>query len=341
MKVLIRFVLAIGVAAVAGCQGALAPSSAGVSVLNRAGGTPGSGKIVVAASRSNAVLTFPADSNGNIRPESVLSGAKTDLTLPGGVFVASDGELYVTTNYLCPSCKNPAVNVYAAGASGDEAPVRRIVGAKTQLMDPSDVALDSQGNIYVANYDSVTVYAPSANGDVAPLRTIAGSNTEFAVPQSLAINSAGVLAVANDADGALTLYAAGAEGNASPIAAIQGEKTDLDSPWGVAFDKNGHIYAVSFNEGKKNLGSDVVEFPATANGNQAPMREIKGTATLIHSPVSVAVDAKGRIYVSNLVTEPRLTVYAPHAQGDVAPIIDISGSETRLARFWDKLTFSP
>lgn len=346
MSTSIRFTVTIGtIALLVGCQsahGMLAPNSAGTSVLNQAAMAGNSSKIVVAVHRRDAVLTFPANGNGNIHPMSVLSGPQTELDLPGGVFVDSNGYLYVTTEYQCTTCSTPAVNIYAPGASGNQAPVRQIVGDKTGLAEPSGLALDSQGNIYVANDGWITVYAPSANGNAVPVRTIVGANTELDFPQGLAINSNGVVAVANAGSNALTLYAAGADGNAAPIAIIQGEATRLDGPWSVAFDEKGNIYATSFLNGRRDKGWNVVEFSANANGNQRPTRTIQGPTTLIRNPGGLAVDAKGRIYVSNdSKNAASVTVYAPHARGNIAPITDISGSETHLLPFGGKLALSP
>lgn len=335
MKQFGRFALTIGVAALLlGCQSvqsSITPNNAGMSTLNRTQAPLEPGKIVVALSNQSTVVTFPANGNGNIRPTSVLSGPKTDLLYPGGLYAGADGTLYVIV-YSCPNtnCRHDAVNIYAPRAKRDVAPARQIVGDKTGLYYASAITLDSQGNIYVANGSSITVYAPSASGNDPPLRTISGNKTGLEIPQGLAVSSSGVLFVANEHSNAITAYAAGASGNAAPIATIQGNATSLHGPWGVALDKHGHIYAVSGLGGRTHAGWNVVEFAANANGNQSPMREIKGPATLLHFPVSIAVDAKGKIYVSNARRDGRVVVFAAGARGDAAPIAEINGLRTHM-----------
>ena len=346
MKTLACFALTIGAATLLvecqSVQSSLTPSSSGTSALHRAQAPAESGKIVVALSNQSAVVAFPANGNGNIPPMSVLKGSKTELLYPGGLYVGADGELYVTV-YSCSSsnCTHDAVNIYAPGAKGDEAPARQIVGDKTGLNYASAITLDSQGNIYVANGSSITVYAPSANGNDPPLRTITGSKTGLAIPEGLAVSSSGILFVANEHSNAITAYAAGASGNAAPIATIQGNATRLHGPWGVALDKRDHIYAVSGLGGRTHIGWNVVEFAANANGNQGPMREIKGPATLLHYPVSIAVDAKDKIYVSNARHDGRVLVFAADAHDDAAPIADISGSKTHMLGGGGALALSP
>lgn len=346
MKKFNRYALTIGaVAILAGCQsaqGSLTPSNVEISALNHTGAPLKTGKIVVALSNQSTVVTFPANGNGDIRPTSVLSGTKTDLLYPSGLYAGADGELDVIV-YSCANsnCRHDAVNVYAPGAKGDAAPARQIVGDKTGLFDASAITFDSLGNMYVANASSITVYAPSANGNVAPLRTIRGSKTGLAIPEGLAVSSSGVLFVANEHSDAITAYAAGAKGNAAPIATIEGEATGLHGPSGVALDKRGHIYVVSGLGGRANVGWNVVEFAANSDGNQSPMREIKGPATLLHFPVSIAVDAKNLIYVSNARHDGRVLVFAAGAHGDAAPIADISGSKTHLLEGGGAFALSP
>ncbi len=91
-----RFALTIGVAALLlGCQSvqsSITPNNAGMSTLNRTQAPLEPGKIVVALSNQSTVVTFPANGNGNIRPTSVLSGPKTDLLYPGGLYAGADGS---------------------------------------------------------------------------------------------------------------------------------------------------------------------------------------------------------------------------------------------------------
>ena len=64
-----------------------------------------------------------------------------------------------------------SVFVYSAGSHGDAAPLATISGSNTGLMEPCGVALDSAGNIYVADFlaASVFVYPPLQTSGTGPL----------------------------------------------------------------------------------------------------------------------------------------------------------------------------
>lgn len=78
---------------------------------------------------------------------------------------------------------NGSIRAFDAGATGDAAPVRSIVGAATGMLNARQLAL-SGTDLFVANRSNgpaVRVFDVSANGDVAPLRTLSGGNTGFSV----------------------------------------------------------------------------------------------------------------------------------------------------------------
>ena len=71
------------------------------------------------------------------------------------------------------------MTVYAA-RTHDVSPIQTINGTATKLKSPDGIAVDSGGNVYVADglvISKVMVFAACATGDVKPIRTIRGSNT--------------------------------------------------------------------------------------------------------------------------------------------------------------------
>jgi sugar lactone lactonase YvrE len=129
-----------------------------------------------------------------------------------------------------------SITVFAAGATGNVAPLRTITGAATGLNGPGGITLDSSGKIYVANGNgnSITVFAAGANGNVAPVTTIAGASTLLAEPDGLVVGSNGSLFVTNfsvpGVAGLITVYASGASGNVAPSQALTG----LIGPTGIS-----------------------------------------------------------------------------------------------------------
>ncbi|MBV8171449.1 MAG: hypothetical protein JO219_05925 [Candidatus Eremiobacteraeota bacterium] len=79
------------------------------------------------------------------------------------------------------------INVFAANATGNVAPIRSISGASTALADPPGLAVDPTGKLYVTNFQgpTLTEYAAGANGNVAPVVTISGAATGFSQPISV------------------------------------------------------------------------------------------------------------------------------------------------------------
>src|SRR2546427_979559 len=81
------------------------------------------------------------------------------------------------------------------------------------------------------------------------------------------------------------------------------------------------------NEG----ANSITVFATGATGDAVPMAVIVGGDTRLESPVAVALDATGNIYVANFgVAVPSITLYAPGASGNSLPMAVITGDQTGL-----------
>src|SRR5205809_8110329 len=117
--------------------------------------------------------------------------------------------------YVANASTNDNITIYAPAASGNATPIDTIAGSNTGLNAGGALALDSAGNLYVANYygSSITVYAPGASGNATPTTTIAGSNTGLSAPLGPPRDAAGNLYVVNSwsssGSTSITVYTAG------------------------------------------------------------------------------------------------------------------------------------
>jgi len=325
--------------------------------------TAATGGLPVAAwvtDSSQRVLSFASGASGNADPATIISGSNTGFETPDQLVLDSTGKIYVA-NFVGAAAPgvigDGSVTIYAADSNGNMAPVAVIAGADTGLKNPSGVALDASGNIYVANSGggstetgSVTVYPAGSNGDVSPSATIAGTIADhddgLAVPSAIAVGPDGKIYVANSDGGpsgvgSITVYAAGANGDVSPIAAITGDvlgdnNAGLSGPQSIAVDSSGTIYVANESVIGGGTKGSVTIYPAGSNGNVTPSATIAGDNTFVDIPSGVAVDAHGNIYVSNpendLTDFPAgvITVFAPGSNGNVAPIATVGGDTSEL-----------
>jgi sugar lactone lactonase YvrE len=248
--------------------------------------------------KQSNVAIFAPGASGNTPPLRTISGPDTQLQAPSALSLDPAGNLYVIDSYGAASgCSDPTggcwtVNVYAAGAAGDAAPVRSIRGPATKLYYAYGSAVDASGNVYVADgYHvncCVTVYSAGASGNVKPVRTIQGSRTDLAVPVGIALDSHANVYVLN-AEGSptrsVTVYAAGAHGNVKPIRDIVGQNTGLyAAPAGIAVDGSGRVYVL-----QSGTSSSISVFAPGATGDVAPIRVIAGSKTGLANPWAIAV----------------------------------------------------
>jgi hypothetical protein len=183
-----------------------------------------------------------------------------------------------------------SVLVFPLNASGNTAPLRTITGAQTGLSQPIGAAMDSQGNLYVANRNgsTVTVYPPLANGNVAPLRTLTATGMGAPEAVALAVGDDVFVATcptcAGDTPGGNTgVFHFPAQATTSDYN-IQGDGTDLSTPVGVAL---GDVLPASGGQPlyvANSFGGDVVTFSPGASGAATPLSTFNpGDETAIQS----------------------------------------------------------
>src|SRR6202167_5659988 len=296
----------------AGASGDVAPIAVTPDMAAPSGiARDASGRIYVTNRATNTVTVYAADANGNVPPLAVIGGSNTRLASPAAIALDAGGKIYVLNSAQYPK---GSITVYPPLATGtgilNEAPVASIAGSKTLLDSPSGIAVDSDGNIYVANESGgpvvrherndrgrVTVYAAGSDGNVAPIATISGAATGLSYPIGIALDSSGNVYVgnaetanagSNPSSASITVYPAGKHCNAAPIDVIAGENTDLDYPQGIALDSAGTLYAEGY---VSEVGYSINTYPAGSNGNVSPTATIAGADTGLYGPFGIALDS--------------------------------------------------
>jgi hypothetical protein len=284
-----------------------------------------------------SIEVYAADAVGDASPIRTIEGLDTRMFLPTALAVADDGTLYVANAYTWNDDQG-SVRTYSADADGAAPAQRTLVGSDTRLIAPSALALGRGDTVYVLGMsrllfgkNRVTVFTPDADGEHAPIRVLEGDSVVLAQASGIAVDAKGQLFVAKGKDvsdlnaygpdrGSVMVYRPGADGNTGPTRTIEGSYTRLNAPLGLARDRLGNIYVA--NRSGAGPGSITVYEPE-AEEDVRPIRMIAGPATGLKWPVGVALDAHDTLYVVNAFT---VTVYAPGASGNAAPVRTIGGS---------------
>jgi len=89
----------------------------------------------------------------------------------------------------------------------------------------------------------------------------------------------------------------------------------MNWPTGIAFDPTSNELFVA-----NDMGDSILVFSASANGDVAPIRVIKGPQTLIKNPTGVYVDSKNdELWIANFGNHTA-TAYKLSAAGNTPPL---------------------
>jgi hypothetical protein len=233
------------------------------------------------------------------------------------------GQLYVATPNGILHFNN------AESSNGNIAPVATITAS--QISSPQHLFIDTAADrLYVANQGggSVLVFdnVSTITGATTPTRIIAGNTTTLVAPVDVAVDTINnLLYVADGSSIRVFASASSVNGNTPPVRnfnlAITIGGIFLDATNNQLYVSDPADNAVDRFDGAST--QDVVGLVGGA---------IAGPDTHLSQPRGLALDATGRIIVSNSANPVSLTTYASAgvATGDVVPVTNINGNLTHL-----------
>ena len=259
------------------------------------------------------------------------------------------GIAYDTTHdeIVAPNPLAAAVVIFRGGASGEEAPIRTIQGARSGLSRPETVAVDEKNDeLFVGDPGDrrVLVYKRDADGDAKPLRTIQGPKTKLLQVVGVAVDpNRDVLVVSSYSrlPGGVTgllIFGRTDDGDVAPRRVIAGPRSGITRLRQIALDpETGKIYAAVINNEylppydidhpRRGLDPNV-DLPSPWNtgtegfigvwddekddGDAPPRSLIKGRSTGIVHPAGVTFNARdGEVIAPDAVWNGLFTFLKP------------------------------
>jgi len=177
---------------------------------------------------------------------------------PAGVAVDAAGNLYVADT------SNHRIRKITAGGevstlAGSTAGFADGLGTSAEFNLPSGVALDSEGNVYIADRNNHAIRRITAGGEVS---TLAGSGTA---------------------------------GSANGL----GASAQFNYPYDVAVDSEGNVYVADFSNHLIRMITPTGVVSTIAGSGTAGFADGAAEAAQFSYPVGVTVDAAGNVYVAD------------------------------------------
>ena len=250
-------------------------------------------------------------------------------TRPAGILGAARYLLFAWTALLAlPACAQmqlvPEITTVAGTGGSSGSSGNGGLATSAELDNPTGVAFDSSGNIYIADSSNCVIRKVTiSTGDIgiyAGTSTSCGysgdtglaTSAQLSAPNSIAFDSSGNLYVADTSNARIRKVAA-STGDISTVAGdgqvgstgdgSAATSAKLDNPIGVAVDSSNNIYIADQANNKIRkftVGGNI----STVAGNGTAGSTGDGSAATsaeLDAPTGVAVDSSGNIYVADKI----------------------------------------
>ena len=220
-----------------------------------------------------------------------------------------------TYNYLIRKITSSGTVTTLAGTAGTSG-FTDGVGTNAEFFNPHGVAVDSSGNVYVADTYNHLIRKITSSGAVTTLAGTAGisgfsdgvgTNAKFNYPHGVAVDSSGNVYVADThnqlirkitSSGTATTLAgtAGISGSTDGV----GTNAKFNSPIGVAVDSSGNVYvADTYNHLIRKITSSGAVTTLAGSAGISGSTNVVGTNAEFFNPYGVAVGSSGNVYVAD------------------------------------------
>lgn len=258
----------------------------------------------------NGTSTYSGD--GGLATNAGLSASAVAVDTVGNVYIADQSN-----NRIRKVDANGIITTFAgtnvSGFFGDGGPA-----TNAELYSPTGVAVDSWGNVYIADIGNNRIREINTNGIIT---TVAGTNSsgfsgdggpavaaKLAGPRAVAVDGAGNLFIADtgnnrirkvDTNGVITTFAGT---NTAGFSGDGGFATNASftEPWSVAVDAWGDVFISDFGNNRVRMVNAAGTITTIA-GNGGTGSTVEGglaTNAAIYEPEGVTLDSYGNCYVS-------------------------------------------
>jgi streptogramin lyase len=281
------------------------------------------------ATSANAILTvYPpytfatlAGSTGAGSADGTGSGA--GFYHPTGVAVDTNGNVYVAdyANHTIRKITPMGVVTTLAGLAGSSG-TNDGTGSAARFYFPAGMAVDTNGNVYVADQDNHTirqvtpagvVTTLAGSGGVSGTNDGTGSAARFNYPAGVAVGTSGNVYVADQYNDTIRQATpVGTNWVVTTLAGLAGSSGSADGtgsaarfarPAGVAVDTNGNVYVADYlNDTIRRVapvGTNWVVTTLAGLAGSLGSADGTGSATRFARPAGVATDINGNIYVAD------------------------------------------